>query len=277
MVELLLKEDDPDPVGGDASAGNAAGVDLSCSGQRAAAAYQASGSLGSVTRKAPRLPSTFRQSKTESRARASRTSSSLRGMSSSESSAAVTWRRIQPSSGASRGIPDRATRVGVTFGHRKPQPMANRGQRWRVTIAPPLAESEAESAEIAANPCASASFQALVPETEAISGGGSSPDSGLAPLIPTRPHAGHSQQKRLMGFEPTTFCMASAEPNSEFGFNMRNLPIRAAGDWAETGPFRRGLGSGTGSLPNDPPPPSRRESRPAPSNHNRPARSADLD
>src|SRR5260221_658058 len=40
------------------------------------------------------------------------------------------------------------------------------------TVAPPLAESEAESAEIAANPSASASFWALVPKMEAICGDG---------------------------------------------------------------------------------------------------------
>jgi hypothetical protein len=40
------------------------------------------------------------------------------------------------------------------------------------TVAPPLAESEAESAEIAANRRASASFWELVPKTEAICGGG---------------------------------------------------------------------------------------------------------
>jgi hypothetical protein len=41
------------------------------------------------------------------------------------------------------------------------------------TVAPPLAQSEAEMAEIAANPCASTSFWALVPKMEAICGDGS--------------------------------------------------------------------------------------------------------
>ena len=40
----------------------------------------------------------------------------------------------------------------------------------RATVAPPLTESEAESAEIAANPCASTSFWELVPKVEAIEG-----------------------------------------------------------------------------------------------------------
>jgi hypothetical protein len=40
------------------------------------------------------------------------------------------------------------------------------------TVAPALAESEAESAGIAASPRASASFWALVPKMEAICGGG---------------------------------------------------------------------------------------------------------
>ena len=40
------------------------------------------------------------------------------------------------------------------------------------TVAPPCGESEAASAEIAANRCISAAFEALVPQMEGICGGG---------------------------------------------------------------------------------------------------------
>jgi hypothetical protein len=66
-----------------------------------------------------------------------------------------------------------------------------------------LAESEAESAEISASPRASASFWALVPKMEAICGGGLIfPREGQPAEVQGIP------EKRLMGFEPTTFCMA---------------------------------------------------------------------
>src|ERR1044072_359667 len=54
-------------------------------------------------------------------------------------------------------------------------------------------QCKAESAEIAANPCASTSFWALVPKREAICGDGSIWVWELAPKT-TRPRAGHSRE-----------------------------------------------------------------------------------
>jgi hypothetical protein len=60
---------------------------------------------------------------------------------------------------------------------------------------------------IGPNPHASMAFEALVPQMEAICGDGLILFRRPAP-DPTRPRAG-IREKRLMGFEPTTFCMAS--------------------------------------------------------------------
>jgi hypothetical protein len=71
-------------------------------------------------------------------------------------------------------------------------------------------QCKAESGGIAANPCTSASFWELVPKTEVICGDGLI-GLGAFRARPDPPTCRGFAKKRLMGFEPTTFCMAMAK------------------------------------------------------------------
>jgi len=56
-------------------------------------------------------------------------------------------------------------------------------------------------------------------------------------------------KKRLKGFEPSTFCMASAQAGGSFGFVERRSTSDTTSDADASGTIRRGLGSEIGPLP----------------------------
>ncbi len=90
--------------------------------------------------------------------------------------------------------------------------------RGRARLSSAATGKRGGSAGIAANCRASAPSWALVPKTEAICRDGSILFRRPAPN-PTR-HVQGIREKRLMGFEPTTFCMATTL--ADCGFRHRN-------------------------------------------------------